>query len=151
MDSNDLVTFGDISASLLKRIVNSSVVYFVTDQYKQDSIKSFERERRGLTGTVRMKVERRDQTRPKQWKKFLLDPKNKTELIRFILDDWRNSASLKSYLVDRTLFFNVDSKFYKLTCKAGEEVIYKLMVFKFMRNISYSTFSLIYYCFIGYM
>ena len=44
-----LSTFGDISEYVLKRITSDcySWIYFVTDQYKAGSIKSFERNRRG--------------------------------------------------------------------------------------------------------
>lgn len=47
LENVKLTTFGDVSEFILKRIMlRSSVVYFVTDQYKTESIKSYERKRR---------------------------------------------------------------------------------------------------------
>ena len=108
-------------------MAKSSTVYFVTDQYREGSIKSFEREKRGATGIIRMKVERRTQACPRQWKKFLGDAKNKTELIRFLLNDWKTYPEFIHYLSGRTLFFNVESKFYKLSCN-GEEVVIFIII-----------------------
>ena len=120
MDNNELVTFGDVSDYLLKMILKSTITYFVTDQYKNGSIKSFERKRRRYSGTIRLKVEHADQTRPKQWQKFLRDPKNKTELISFILQDWTSSPRHAPNLFDRVIFFSIESKFYKVTGNEGE-------------------------------
>ena len=51
LENIQLTTFGDVSEFLLKRILQipSSRVYFVTDQYKNDSIKGYERSRREAT------------------------------------------------------------------------------------------------------
>ena len=116
-----LSTFGDVAEYLMKRITRSSsgTVYFVTDQYIPGSIKSFEREKRSATGTIRYKVERRDQPRTKQWSKFLRDPVNKTELIHFLLADWSHPTRYARFLVNRILYVNVESKFFKLTCTDG--------------------------------
>ena len=123
MDNKELLTFGDLSKYLLKRIVavTSNIIYFATDQYYKGSIKSFERARRGEMGANRMKVERRNQNRSKQWKKILTDPKNKLEFIRYFLDDWRSQFQLNHYFLNRTIFFNLESNFFKLNSN-GEEV-----------------------------
>ena len=85
----NLPTFGDVSHYLLRRIMKHKLVYFVTDQYHTGSIKSFERDRRqNATGSLRIKVERRDQKRPKQWAKFLRNDENKNEIVQFLLKDW---------------------------------------------------------------
>ena len=85
-----LSTFGDISEYVLKRITSDcySWIYFVTDQYKAGSIKSFERNRRGLGGFSRIRIDRREQRTPKQWVKFMRNGENKTDLVKFLLKDW---------------------------------------------------------------
>ena len=124
IDTKELATFGDVSSTLLKRICKSEVIYFVTDQYRDGSIKSFERDRRASTiQTIRMKIERRSQSCPRQWKKFLRDSKNKTQLMNFVLNDWKTHNDFLQLLSGRTIFFNVDSKFFKLTCN-GTEVLF---------------------------
>ena len=73
-----LKTFGDISDYLLMKLLDGStrVAFFVTDYYLEDSIKSIERDSRSAYGTIRMKVMRRQQVIPKQWKKFLQNSEN---------------------------------------------------------------------------
>ena len=52
-----LATFGEISEYVLKRITShsSKVIYFVTDQYYDDSLKGCERKRRASAGSIRIK------------------------------------------------------------------------------------------------
>ena len=125
IDTKDLSTFGDVSASLLDKIAKSNVVYFVTDQYQDGTIKSFERDRRQAEiQSIRMKVERKSQKCPKQWKKFLRDAKNKIQLLNFLIKDWTTNDEFLEKLSGRTIFFNVESKFYKLTCDGTEVSIF---------------------------
>ena len=90
-----LKTFGDISDYLLKKLLHEStrVALFVIDYYLKDSVKSIERDSRSAYGTTRMKVMRREQVIPKQWKKFLQNLENKLDLIDFFWHDW--STNLK--------------------------------------------------------
>ena len=91
VDVTALSTFGDLSEYLLKRILNSSDskrVYFVTDQYTSNSIKGYERARRALAGKIRIKIERREQKLPNQFKMFLREDDNKVELVQFLFNDW---------------------------------------------------------------
>ena len=71
----ELASFGHISDHILHRVTmeQSRIIFFVTDRYLPSSIKSNEREVRGNLGTIQVKVERRDRSRPKQFKKFLAD------------------------------------------------------------------------------
>ena len=57
-----LDTFGDISDFVFKRISrgNAASIYFVTDQYLDHSVKEMERKKRGSSGVLRIKLERRD-------------------------------------------------------------------------------------------
>ena len=68
-----LETFGDVSDFLLRRITNNEqdTVFFITDQYLENSVKSCERGKRAKVGAIRVTPERRGQRCPKQWKHFL--------------------------------------------------------------------------------
>ena len=67
-----------------------------------------------------VKVERRDQSRPKQFKNFLSDGKNKINLVRFYLKDFSSHEKHISRLQDKMLFFTVEEKCYKLTLSDGK-------------------------------
>lgn len=90
-------------------------MYFVTDQYIVNSIKSYERSRRGMSGSIRVKIDRREQKRPKQWNKYLKNAANKLDLVRFIFEDWSHPTRFFGLISTKTVFVNVESKFYKLS------------------------------------
>ena len=85
----ELASFGHISDHILRRVTieQNRIIFFVTDSYVPSSVKSIEREVRGNLGTIQVKVERHDRSRPKQFKKFLTVGKNKISLVRFLLKD----------------------------------------------------------------
>ena len=85
-----LTTFDAISDYLFSKVISgtSTANFFVSDCYRDDSIKSLERLRRSKIGTIRVQALRRDQKKPVQFKKFLQNSKNKTDLIKFIAKDW---------------------------------------------------------------
>ena len=95
-DASSLATFGDLAESILDRVLRWSKfehVYFVTDQYRKYSIKGYERRRRWeALEKLRIKVERRDQKLPTQFRKFLRHDENKTEIVRFLLEEWSHST-----------------------------------------------------------
>ena len=101
-----LKTFGDISDYILKKVLRgpARAAFFVTDYYLEDSIKSMEWDSRSTHGTIRMKVVRRKQAIPKQWKKFLRNSENKLDLIDFLLYDW-STNSKHSQLLDGKEFY----------------------------------------------
>ena len=115
-----LATFGDVAEFILIKIMQHQNVYFVTDQYTPGSIKTYERERRKESGSIRISIERRDQLRPKQWSKFLKDGENKKNLIKFLFHEWSsNHEKYVKYLKSRSLFVNHGEQFHKLTVKKG--------------------------------
>lgn len=70
--SVQLTKSGDVAEFVFKRVLTRKVIYFVTGQYKPESIKSLEREgRKTSDGTMRVQVEKREQNRKKQSKKYL--------------------------------------------------------------------------------
>ena len=133
MEKVSLSSFGNVSEYLLRKIMSdqSKTVYFVTDQYTDGSIKSYERARRSLAGSMRYRVERRDQLRPKQWSKFLKDSNNKTELIHFFLKDWSHQTRYLGMFTGRNLYVNVESKFYKLSI-VNNQVSYPLSIIRYL-------------------
>ena len=116
-----LQTFADVSGFLLRRIMKKKIVYFVTDQYKEGSIKTYERQRRkSTTGSLRMKIERREQKCPKQWSKFLAVEENKTELVKFLHNDWSHPTRYLQYFEPgQALFINVEDDFFKIAMENG--------------------------------
>ena len=93
-----LTTFGAVSDYLFSKVISgtSTTNFFVSDYYRDDSIKSLERIGRSKIGTIRVQTLRRDQKKPVQFKKFLQNSQNKTNIIKFIANDWSsNKQNLK--------------------------------------------------------
>ena len=115
--SIQLTTFGDVAELVFKRVLTKKVVYFVTDQHKPGSIKYLEREKRkALNGPMRVWIEKREQKRPKQRKKYLRDDQNKSEPAKFLLEDWSHPTRYAHLFPSATiLFFNSGSQFFFLS------------------------------------
>ena len=95
------------------------MVYFVTDHYKPKLIKSLEREKREASdGTMRFRIEKSEEKRLKQWKKYLRNDQNKSELVKFLLEDW-SDPTLYAHLFPpaNILFLNCGSQFFRLSLK----------------------------------
>lgn len=114
--SMSLETFGEMSEYVLKRITShpGKIVYFVTDQYFDDSLKGSERQRRAASGSIRVQLSRRDQKRPKQFKKYLSDGVNKVDLVKFFLKDWSDPVRFKAAISERVIFVTVESECHQL-------------------------------------
>ena len=119
--SIQLSSFGDIAELVFKRVLTKKVVYFVTDQYKPGSIKSLEREKRKASdGTIRVRIEKREQKRLKQWKKYLRNDQNKFELVKFLLEDWSHPTRDAHLFPPTTiLFLNCGSQLFRLSLEDG--------------------------------
>ena len=151
----ELASFGHISDHILHRVTmeQSRIILFVSDRHVPSSIKSIEREVRGNLGTIQVKVERRDQSQLKQFKKFLTDGMNKISLVRFLLKYRSSHEKHISRLQDKMLFFTVEEECYKLTscdgkvkkatvdelCSSQEEADTKMFLCaKFASDLGYS-------------
>ena len=80
-------TFGELAERIFLTLPKASRVDFVTDTYKENSIKNVERERRGTSQELLVhgpltKV-------PRDYKQFLANSSNKTQLIKLILQEWQ--------------------------------------------------------------
>ena len=98
-----LETFGDLSLYVLRTIISndSDHIFFITDQYWKDSIKSCERNRRANTGSIRLITARLEQKLPKRMKKYISVDANKEDLIDFLLNDWRTNKNYTGMLMNR--------------------------------------------------
>ena len=72
-----------LSSYVLRTITSNDLdhIFFITDQYWKDSIKSCERNRRANTESICLTAARLEQKLPKQMKKYLSIDTNKEELI----------------------------------------------------------------------
>ncbi|XP_071822275.1 uncharacterized protein [Apostichopus japonicus] len=91
---NPPATFGLLARHVLDILLNlarsnnAMYVHFVTDRYLNKSIKSAEREKRGVGGTEIFRIYSDDQSVPKQWKKFLSASTNKESLVKYVFQKW---------------------------------------------------------------
>ena len=116
-----LKIFGDISDYILKKLLHEStrVPFFVTDCYLKDSIKSMERDSRSAHGTIRMKVIRREQVIPKQWKKFLRNSENKLNLINFLWHDWPTNLKHNRQVDGKELYMTIRDEVHCISSVHG--------------------------------
>ena len=111
-----LTSFGDVAEFVFKRVLTRKVVYSVTDQYKPGSIKSLEREKRKTFDcTIQVRIEKREQQQPKQWKKYLRNDQNKWDIAKFLLEDW--SMTRNAHLFPPANFFNCASQILRSILK----------------------------------
>ena len=85
--------FGELADSLARTVLHSFAysnnVHVVPDRYNlEDSIKSGERCRRTLYKSLEVKIKGRETKLPSNMKKFLMNKKNKSNLIAFLISDW---------------------------------------------------------------
>eukprot|EP00794_Sanderia_malayensis_P021369 gene21369-23451_t len=122
LDAIHLDTFGDISDFLFNRVSKgqSKSIFLVTDQYLPNSVKERERNRRTAGGAIKFTLNRREQKRPKQFKKYLSDPCNKIQLVKFLIDDWSNSDRFKSKIGKRCIYVTVEDKCYAIYVEEEE-------------------------------
>ena len=73
---------------------------------------------------MRVRIEKREQMRPKWWKKYLRYYQNKSEFVKFLLEDWSQPMRYAHLFTPATIFFfffffNCGSQFSKLSLKDG--------------------------------
>ena len=87
-------TFGKGASSLLSMAVHegsqSKRIDVVFDTYRELSIKNAERSKRGEVPGVQLAQISASQL-VKQWRKFLSEVKNKTSLIKFLVEEWKTT------------------------------------------------------------
>ena len=110
-------TFAD---SLFSHLVKLAIRWkatrldFVADRYPENSIKNAERRRRASEGVQKVHILSKDQSVPKQWKKYLSCGKNKESLIVFLCEYWRTYKSLRLSGI-QCVYITSKNKCYMLT------------------------------------
>ena len=96
--SSGALTFGDLASKYFDVVTSPlkdfdcSRVDVVLDQYWSLSIKNAERMKRGAGSTLEVMINSPATPVPKQWQKYLSNPRNKTNLISFLSETWRRTA-----------------------------------------------------------
>ena len=100
--------FIDLADLILSAIINQGGearrIDFVADQYPSISIKNIGREKRGRSGQVAFQSRSSQQFCPRQWKKFLANGLNKTNLMEFLADVWGTDQRFAEKIGVKTLF-----------------------------------------------
>ncbi|XP_078353848.1 uncharacterized protein LOC144638526 [Oculina patagonica] len=117
-------TFGELSEALfvsaLRAGSESYRVDVVFDVYKDESIKNAERVNRGSdSGLLFGKIVAGHKV--KQWRRLLSSSKSKTNLIKFLAQDWQKQA-LRSKLHDKVMYITCENTCFKLTSDTSSEV-----------------------------
>ena len=81
--------------------------------------RNLERTKRAEQGTIKVKITGGGQKCPKQWKKFLSDGENKTQLAGYLLKEW-SIDSYASRIGTRKIFFALGSNCYRLLVISGK-------------------------------
>ena len=94
--SAEAATFGQMAGKYFDIITqilsqdNCTRVDLVFDQYSTMSIKAAERQERGESLSMEIKIHNQNTPVPNQWKKFISNPKNKRNLATFLCESLRN-------------------------------------------------------------
>ena len=65
---------------------------------------------------MQVRIEKRGQQRPKQWKRYLRNYQNKLENVKFLLEDWSHPRRI-AHLFWHANFFNCASQIFRLSLK----------------------------------
>ncbi|KAK3696845.1 hypothetical protein QZH41_003454 [Actinostola sp. cb2023] len=90
-------TFGKMATKYFDHFMslfspNCSRIDVVFDQYRNESIKCGERERRGESTSLEVKIYSSSTPVPKQWLKYIGNPRNKLNLMGFLSETWCTMA-----------------------------------------------------------
>ncbi|XP_063959228.1 uncharacterized protein LOC135154916 [Lytechinus pictus] len=110
-------TFGQICLQVLDQMVAKKNFVFSTDSYHVDSIKSQERLRRGFS--QRFIVEGPATRKPSDFKLFLANEENKTQLCKLMLRVWGSQAATSRLEKSGTAVVVVEGKAYQLDTSDG--------------------------------
>jgi hypothetical protein len=112
-------TFGEFAKVIFQCLPMATVVHFVTDTYKADSIKNIERARRGDAPTFQIGGSMT--VMPKEFTKFLSNAANKKQLIKLILNEWKTDK-YAPYLVNRSIYYVIEEDCFCLQSIDGRSV-----------------------------
>ena len=95
----------------------------MTDTYLSNSIKSFERKKRGSSPTFLLSGPKT--MTPRDWIGFMSNDDNKTQLIKLMLDEWQKDT-YANRLVGKKLFFVCGEECFCLSSENRESVTKEL-------------------------
>lgn len=75
-------------------------------------MKGYKGKRRVVSGKVKINLERQDQHLLKQFKKYLQDDGNKTNMIKILFQDWSTNCCYVDVLSVHTLNVNLGNNFF---------------------------------------
>ena len=104
-----------ILSAVIKQVGEARRIDFVADQYPSVSIKNIEREKRGRSGQLAVQIRSPQQLCLRQWKKFLDNGMNKTNLIEFLADVWGTDQRFAEKIGERTLFVTHEESCSKIS------------------------------------
>lgn len=117
-------TFGELAYNIFCALPKVAKVHFLTDNYKEHSIKSLERMRRGESQVF---IVRGSSTKlPREWRSFLRNDDNKKHFIQFLLNEWQQDAYAK-LLLNREVIFACDNQCFVLSTADGETTDVRLL------------------------
>jgi hypothetical protein len=110
--------FRDLAEVVLVGILSQSrsvtSIDLVADQYPEISIKNTERHKRGRDGELVVNISSPEQFCPRQWKKFMANGRNKTNLMNFFVKEWSNNPRFGDMIGERTIYVTHGAKCTKL-------------------------------------
>ena len=109
--------FGQICGKIFGMMSTTGNAVFSTDMYSPNSVKSMESERRGCSEKLIIKV--RSTKKPTDWKLFLTNDENKTQLISLLCTVWSSPANA-SKLQGRSVILICEGTTYQLISEDGE-------------------------------
>ena len=109
-------TFEEVAERVFTLLPKTQRVDFVTDSYYEHSIKAFERRCRGMSTTFLLSGPRTKT--PREWKSFISNDENKTQLIKLLLSEWKK-PKCASRLRRRQLFFVCGEECFCLSSDDG--------------------------------
>ena len=113
-------TFAEVVESLLCLVLHSKRIDVIFDVYKENSIKNAEREQRGAEfGNEFRNIQ--SEHKVQQWRKVLLNPKNKKDFTEFVVKGWRRDT-YRTKLTVKVLFVTCESDCYEITSQAANIV-----------------------------
>jgi hypothetical protein len=112
-------TFADLAYDIFSSLPKAKIVHFVTDTYREQTIKQLERNRRGsstpyLISGPKTKL-------PRDFKTFLLNSSNKRQFICFLLREWQTERYAQ-HLQGRQVFFVCEEECLCLESHNGRTV-----------------------------
>ncbi|XP_014666803.1 PREDICTED: uncharacterized protein LOC106808556 [Priapulus caudatus] len=118
-------TFRDICLQVLDQMVAKNNFIFSTDSYQADSIKAQERLRRGFS--QRYIIDGPATRKPSDFRLFLTNEDNKTQLCHLLLRVWGSKAAASRLERSRTAVVVVEGRAYQLDSSDGDVSIHKFI------------------------